>query len=147
VRAQIADRASELDVDSSTGAMRDLYARHETDIAAARQTLAAQPGPHFMSPTGVGGTRPAGRPWALCSHLARLCAGYVADAIGQEPKPWQRLDAGTVLSVLAQGHTEPAPAVGLGEEYRLAALPGWPPPPWSPRGGWPTSSGGVVARP
>ena len=48
-----------------------------------------------------------------------LCAGYVADAIGREPKPWHRLDAGAVLSVLTQGQAELAPAVGLGEEYRL----------------------------
>src|SRR5882672_6279631 len=54
-----------------------------------------------------------GRAWP------RLCAGYVADAIGQEPKPRLRLDAGAVLATVAQGQTEPASAVGLGEEYRL----------------------------
>jgi len=31
----------------------------------------------------------------------RLCAGNVADAIGREPKPWHRLDAGAVLTALA----------------------------------------------
>ena len=41
---QLADRASELEVDSPTGAMRDLYARQEPDMAAARQALAAQLG-------------------------------------------------------------------------------------------------------
>jgi hypothetical protein len=45
----------------------------------------------------------------------------VADAIGREVKPWQRLDAGAVLSRLGDGQAEPAPAVGLGEEHRLAA--------------------------
>ncbi len=54
-----------------------------------------------------------GRAWP------RLCAGYVADAIGREPEPWQRLDAGLVLEALAKGQAEPAAAVGLGEEYRL----------------------------
>jgi len=54
-----------------------------------------------------------GRAWP------RLCAGYVADAIGREPKSWQWLDAGSVLPALARGRVEPAPAVGLGEEYRL----------------------------
>ena len=44
----------------------------------------------------------------------------MADAIGREAKPWQRLDAGTVLSALAQGQAESAPAVGLGAEYRLS---------------------------
>jgi hypothetical protein len=40
----LAERASQLRVDSATGAMRDLYARYDTDMAAARRTLAAQPG-------------------------------------------------------------------------------------------------------
>jgi len=40
----LACRASELEVDSPTGAMRDLYARHAAELAAARQALAAQPG-------------------------------------------------------------------------------------------------------
>jgi len=40
----LACRASELEVDSPTGAMRDLYARYETDMTAARRALAAQPG-------------------------------------------------------------------------------------------------------
>jgi hypothetical protein len=44
----------------------------------------------------------------------------VADVIGREAKPWHRLDAGSVLSALAPGQAEPAPTVGLGEEYRLA---------------------------
>jgi hypothetical protein len=55
-----------------------------------------------------------GRAWP------RLCAGYVADAIGREVKPWQRLDVGAVLSRLGDGQAEPAPAVGLGQEHRLA---------------------------
>jgi hypothetical protein len=42
--AHLADRASQLRVDSPTGAMRDVYARHQTDMMAARQALAAQPG-------------------------------------------------------------------------------------------------------
>jgi hypothetical protein len=41
---QLADRAEELQVDSPTGAMRDLYVRYDTDLGAARQALAAQPG-------------------------------------------------------------------------------------------------------
>jgi len=49
-----------------------------------------------------------------------LSAGYVADAIGREVKPWRRLDPGSVLSTLAQGQVEAAPAVGMGKEYRLS---------------------------
>jgi hypothetical protein len=86
VSEQLADRASELDVDSPTGAIRDLYARHKTDTAAARQTLAAPPGQVgalvYMGSQWVGldllaGPRLFGRAWP------RLCAGYVADAIGR----------------------------------------------------------------
>jgi hypothetical protein len=84
-------------VDSPTGAMRDLYARHEADMGAARRALAAQPGQVgaliYMGTRWVGldllaGPRLFGRAWP------RLCAGYVADTIGREPRRWQWLDAG-----------------------------------------------------
>ena len=92
----LACRASELDVDSPTGAMRDLYARHEADIGAARQALAAQPSQVgalvYMSDRWAGLDLLAG-PGLFGRAWPRLCAGYVADAIGREPKPWQRLDA------------------------------------------------------
>jgi hypothetical protein len=125
VWAQLSMRASELDVASPTGAMRDLYAHHERDLAAARQALAAQPGQAgaliYMANRWVGldvlaGPRLFGRAWP------RLCAGYVADAIGRKPEPWQRLDAGAVLGELSGSQAERAPAVGLGEEYRLGSV-------------------------
>jgi hypothetical protein len=123
VWAHLACRASELEVESPTGAMRDLYARHETEMAAARQALAAQPGQVgaliYMGSRWVGLDLLAG-PGLFGRAWPRLCAGYVADAIDREPKVWQRLDAGAVLEALAQGQVEPAPAVGLGEEYRLS---------------------------
>jgi hypothetical protein len=40
--------------------------------------------------------------------------GYVADAIGCEPKPWHPPDAGAVLSRLARSQAEPATASGPG---------------------------------
>jgi hypothetical protein len=104
--------------------MRDLYDRHETDMAAARRALAAQPGQVgaliFMGTRWVGldllaGPRLFGRAWP------RLCAGYVADTIGRKPEPSQQLNSGAVLEALAQGQAEPAPAVSLGEEYRLGS--------------------------
>jgi hypothetical protein len=123
VWACLADRASQLRVDSATGAMRDVYARHQADMTAARQALAAQPGQLgaliYMDGRWVGLDLLAG-PGLFGRAWPRLCAGYVADAIGREAKPWQRLDAGVVLSQLAEGQAEPAPAVGLGEEHRLA---------------------------
>jgi hypothetical protein len=124
VWAHLADRASQLRVDSATGAMRDVYARHQTDLTAARQALAAQPGQVgaviYMGTQWVGidvlaGPGLFGRAWP------RLCAGYVADAIGRKPEAGQRLEAGAVLEELVRGQVEAAPAVGLGEEYRLGS--------------------------
>jgi hypothetical protein len=109
-------------VDSAAGAMRDVYARHQTDLAAARQALAAQPGQvgaliymagRWVGLDLLGGPGLFGRVWP------RLCAGYAIDAIGREPKAWLRLDAGAILATLAQGDAERAPAVGMGVEYRL----------------------------
>jgi hypothetical protein len=74
-----------------------------------------------------------GRAWP------RLCAGYVADAIGREVKPWQRLDAGAVLVPTGRwpGRARPDSGARWGST-------GWPPPNWLalsrlPRGGVPTS--------
>ena len=44
VWAHLADRASQLRVDSVTGAMRGVYARHQTDLTAAGQARAVKPG-------------------------------------------------------------------------------------------------------
>ncbi|HEY7205444.1 MAG TPA: DUF6569 family protein [Methylomirabilota bacterium] len=122
VWATLHARAAELHVHSMTAAMRDVYARHEEDMTAARRALAAQPGQVgalvFMAGRWVGlellaGPRIFGRAWP------RLCAGYVADAIGRESKPRRRPDATGILARVAQGRAEPAPAVGMGAEYRL----------------------------
>lgn len=125
VWAHLADRASQLRVDSATSAMRDVYARHQTDMTAARQALAAQPGQVgaliYMAGRWVGLDLLAG-PGLFSHSWSRLCAGYVADAIGREPGSWQRLDAAPVLEALAKGQAEPAAAVGLGEEYRLGTV-------------------------
>ncbi len=87
----LACRASELGVDSPTGAMRDLFACHDTDMTAARQALAAQPGQVgaliYMGSQWVGLELLAG-PGLFGRVWPRLCAGYVADAIGREPKRW-----------------------------------------------------------
>ena len=112
VWAQLVCKADELDVDTPTGAMRDVYARHEIDMAPARQALAAQPGQVgalvYMGSQWVGldllaGPRLFGRAWP------RLCAGYVADAIGRNA---QGLASAGRLAALASTHTEAAPASG-----------------------------------
>ncbi len=124
VWAQLSVRASELDVDSPTGAMRDLYFRHESDLAAARRALAVQPGQVgalvFVANRWVGLDLLAG-PGLFGRAWPRLCAGYVADAIGRKPEPWLRLDAGVIFAELTGTQAERAPAVGLGEEYRLGS--------------------------
>jgi len=122
VWAQLASRQYLLSVDSPTGAMRDLYARYEHELAAGRQALAAQAGQVgaliYMGAQWVGLDLLAG-PGLFGRVWSRLCAGYVADAIEREADPWQRLDAGAVLERLARSEAVPAPAVGLGQEYRL----------------------------
>ncbi len=100
----------------------ELFTRYELDLAAARQALAAQPGQVgaliCMGSRWVGLDLLAG-PGLFARAWPRLCAGYVANGIGREAKPGHRLDAGVVLEALAKGQAEPAPAVGLGEEYHL----------------------------
>jgi len=100
---------------TDNGQAPEFFAPYELDLAAARHVLHVQPGHVGASSLyghAAGWPRPAGRAWP------RLCVSYVADTIGPKPKPWHRLDA-PVLSGLAQGQAESAPAVGLGEEYRL----------------------------
>lgn len=104
--------------------MRDLYARYEADVAAARRALAAQPGQ-------VGALIYMGSQWVGLEVLSglfgrawpRLCAGYVADAIGRKPESWQRLDAGAVLEALAQGRPRPRRRWARGRSTALARGP------------------------
>jgi hypothetical protein len=58
---------------------------------------------------------PFGRAWS------RLAAGYVGDAIRREPTSRPGLDARRGPRCVRQGQAEPAPAVCLGEVYRLGA--------------------------
>jgi hypothetical protein len=119
----LAQRASELDVDSATSAMRDVYAHHDQDMAAARRELTAQPGQ-------VGAIVYIAGRWAGLDLLAspglfartwpRLCAGYVADAIGRKAKPELRPSSRTVLTNVARSEAEAAPVVGMGGEYRVS---------------------------
>jgi hypothetical protein len=49
----------------------------------------------------------------------RLCAGYAADALAVAPGRAPQTTPAEVLSRLAAAPAAPAPAVGLGEEWRL----------------------------
>jgi hypothetical protein len=122
VWSQVAQRAAEHSVESPTGAMRDLYARYDAEMTAARQALAAQPGQvgglTYIAGRWVGLDLLAG-PRLFARAWSRLCPGYMADGIGLEAKTHPGFDAGAVLSTLGQTQVAPVPVVGLGAEYRL----------------------------
>ncbi len=119
----VAAQAAAFRIASPTGAMRDFYDTFETDLGAARQALAPRPGQIgalvYLAGRWVGLDLLAG-PGLFSRAWPRLCAGYAADAIGR--KPGARLTPGpdTILERIAACPAEPAPAVGLGTEYRLA---------------------------
>jgi hypothetical protein len=122
VWARITQRAAQHRVESPTDAMHDFYARYDTEMTAARQALAAQPGQvgaviciagRWVGLDLLAGPRLFARAWS------RLCAGYMADAIGLEAKPHPGLAAAAVLATLGQAEAVPAPAVGLGAEHRI----------------------------
>jgi hypothetical protein len=123
VWARLSQRAADLKVESMSEAMHDVYASHEEDLIAARVVLAARPGQVgavvYMAGRWVGLELLAG-PRLFARAWPRLSAGYVADAIGWQGKPRRRLSADTILARVAQGQAEPAPAVAMGAEYRLA---------------------------
>ena len=50
----------------------------------------------------------------------RLCAGYVADAIGRKAKPELRPSSRAILTRVGKGEAQAAPAVGMGGEYRVS---------------------------
>jgi hypothetical protein len=119
---ELASKAVEHGVASRTGAMRDFYQRYEKEMARARQALAAvasQVGALvFLSGRWVGmdlvaGAGLFGRAWP------RLCAGYVADAIGQKPASHLTERPDSLIEALSSCPVETAQAVGLGTEYRL----------------------------
>ncbi len=110
-------------VASPTGAMRDIYDRYETDLASARQALAPRPGQLgaliYLSGRWVGLDLLAGA-GLFARAWPRLCTGYAADAIGRKPGSRVAPSPQAVLERIAACPAEPAPAVGLGTEYRLA---------------------------
>jgi hypothetical protein len=120
----VADKARAFGVASPTGAMHDLYG-HQAMLDETRGRLAPKPGQ-------VGALVWIGRGWAGMELLAgadlfarawpKLAAGYIADAFGQPPaEPMARRRAGSVLARVAHAVAELAPAVGLGDELRLAS--------------------------
>jgi len=118
----LALKAEAHDVHSPTGAMDDFFARYEREIAQAREALTPVPGQ-------VGAVAYVAGRWAGLDLLAgprlfsrawpRLCAGYAADALRRAPAARHAPAPSRLLKMLAACPVEPAPAVGIGEEYRL----------------------------
>ena len=120
--AGVAARSHRFQVESPTGAMRDVYTRFETDLAAFREALAPRPGQVgalvFLSGHWVGlDLLPS--PALFARAWSRLCAGYAADALGARARRPRTVAAAEILSRLAVAPVERAKAVGLGEELRL----------------------------
>jgi len=119
---ELASKAAEHQVESPTAAMRDFYVRYEADLAGARRALAPIVGQVgaivYISGRWAGAEILAGQK-LFARAWTRLCSGYAADAIGRKPGAPLTPDPGDVLQRVAACPVEPAPAVGLGSEYRL----------------------------
>lgn len=119
----LADVADEHQIRSTTGAMHDFYTRYGAEIAQAREALQPIPGQ-------VGALAYVAGRWAGLDVLAgprlfakawpRLCAGYAADSLRRAPAKGHVPAPSRLLTMLSECPVEPAPAVGLGAEYRLA---------------------------
>jgi hypothetical protein len=81
--------------------------------------LAAKLGPIRKGLAGAGLDLLAG-PRLFATAWPRLCAGYAADALRRAPAKCQVPAPARLLAMLSTCPVEPAPAVGLGAEYRLA---------------------------
>ncbi len=119
----LAQKAEAHDVHSPTGAMHDSYAPYEQEMAKAREALKPVPDQvgavayvagHSAGLDLLAGPRFFSRAWP------RLCAGYAADALRRTPAARHVPAPLLLLKMLAACLVEPAPAVGIGEEYRLA---------------------------
>ena len=120
----LASVATTLRVDSPTGAMHDIYQSRAKEIGSVRELLTARP-------DQLGALIFVGERWLGLDLLAApglferewplLCAGYAADALGQEAKGRLSLAPHDVLERVWKTRVEPTPGVGLGAEYRLAS--------------------------
>lgn len=123
VWSELAGKAADYQVQSETAAMHDVYDRYAEDLHAARSALAVRPGQ-------VGALVFLGGEWVGCEVLAapglfarawpRLCAGYIGDAFGLPGGRPAGATPRAILDLLGATPVEPAPAVGLGAEHRLA---------------------------
>jgi ARG/rhodanese/phosphatase superfamily protein len=118
----LAAKAAFLRTSSPTGAMNDVYARYEETLRRARETLAAQPGQVGALVYLRGrwlGLDALAAPGLFARAWPRLCSGYAADALGQEPGVELRPKPEGVLALLKSMTAASASAVGLGAEHRF----------------------------
>src|SRR5262249_60643362 len=124
----LAARERQLETPTSTGAMHDVFERHDRTIAGAREALGAQPRPIgslvYLSGRWVG-LDVLGSEGVFRRVWPRLCVGYAADAIGREGSQPPEESPGAVLEKVASSPVSRMSAVGLGSELRLGggALP------------------------
>src|SRR5262245_48597630 len=118
----LAARERQLETPTSTGAMHDVFERHDRTIAGAREALGAQPRQIgslvYLSGRWVG-LDVLGSEGVFRRVWARLCAGYAADAIGREGSRQPKESPDAILERVASSPLSRMPAVGLGSELRL----------------------------
>jgi hypothetical protein len=117
------DRKSK--VGSPTRAMHDFYVQNAPAVAAAQSALGAshdQVGALVLLAGRWVGLELLAAPRLFAQAWPRLCAGYVSDAIGVPPATNQATipTHAEMLRMLTGCDLMPAPAVGLGTEYRLS---------------------------
>jgi hypothetical protein len=122
VWSDVAAMAAASKVASPTGAMHDLYARHAEELGRMRHALAPvadQVGALVFVGAEWLGLEVLPCPRLFASAWLRLGAGYAIEAIGRERTTLFAAEPPALLDRLANASVEPAPAVGLGLEYRL----------------------------
>ena len=104
------------------GAMHDVFERHDPTIAGAREAVGAQPRQIgslvYLSGRWVG-LDLLGSEGLFRRVWPRLCAGYVADAIGCAGSGPPKESPGAILERVASSPVTRMPAVGLGWEFGL----------------------------
>ena len=118
----LAAKATFLHASSPTGAMNDVYGRYEETLRRARETLAAQPGQVGALAYLRGrwlGLDALATPGLFARAWPRLCSGYAADALGQEPGKGLHPKPSDVLALLKSVTAAAVPGAGLGAEHRF----------------------------
>ena len=126
VWADIDAKAARMGVHSQTSAAAALYERHEGSLEAylgAFTPLAEQTGALFAINSRVVGLDLFDAPATLARVLAKLVRSYALDALDEGERPGEpaRFDAERLLEQTKSAPVERFPAVGLGEDLRLAS--------------------------